>query len=149
LLKEEEYFQGQRDGTSTEYSVTGEIIAQGQYSEGEKNGEWKYKSGEITESGKYITGLRDGIWKSYYSNGKLKFKGNYIQGSPDGEQTTYYENGRTKEVQFYQMGIRQKTWKKYSEEGLAFLVISYRDDIEVSINGVKIKLPEADTKLIK
>jgi len=149
LLKEEEYFQGQRDGTSTEYSLTGEIIAQGQYSEGEKNGEWKFKSGEITESGKYITGLRDGVWKSFYSNGKLKFKGNYIQGSPDGEQTTYYENGRTKEVQYYQMGIRQKTWKKYSEEGLAFLVISYRDDIEVSINGVKIKLPEADTKLIK
>ena len=149
LLREEEYFQGQRDGTSTEYSVTGEVIAQGQYSEGEKNGEWKYKSGEVTESGRYITGLRDGIWKSYYSNGKLKFKGNYIQGSPDGEQIMYFENGRTKEVRYYQMGIRQKTWKKFNEEGVAFLAISYKDDVEVSINGVKIKLPEAETKLIK
>jgi antitoxin component YwqK of YwqJK toxin-antitoxin module len=149
LLKEEEYFQGQRDGSSTEYSISGDIIAQGQYSDGEKNGPWKYKIGDITEEGKYITGLKDGVWKSYYDNGKLKFKGNYIQGNPDGQQMFYYENGKTKEEQYFQVGLRQKTWKKFSEEGLPFLVISYKDDVEVSINGVKIKLPEDDTKLIK
>jgi hypothetical protein len=47
------------------------------------------------------------------------------------------------------MGIRQKTWKKFDEEGAPFLNISYKDDIEVSINGVRIKLPESETKLIK
>jgi len=47
------------------------------------------------------------------------------------------------------MGIRQKTWKKFSEEGTPVLVISYKDDVEISINGVKIKLPEGDTRLIK
>jgi uncharacterized protein len=149
LLKEEEYFQGQRDGASTEYSVTGDIIAQGQYSDGEKNGQWKYKTGDLTEEGKYIMGLKDGVWKSYYNNGKVKFKGNFIQGNPDGQQIYYYENGKTKEEQYFQMGIRQKTWKKFNEEGIPFLVISYKDDIETSINGVRIKLPEADTKLIK
>lgn len=149
LLKEEEYFQGQRDGLSTEYSITGEIIAQGQYSDGEKNGDWKFKSGEITESGKYITGLRDGIWKSYYNNGKLKFKGNFVQGNPEGPQIIYYESGKIKEEQYYQMGIRQKTWKKFDEEGFQYMVISYKDDVEVSINGVRIKLPVSDTKLIK
>jgi antitoxin component YwqK of YwqJK toxin-antitoxin module len=149
ILKEEEYFQGQRDGLSTEYSVTGEILAQGQYSDGEKNGEWKYKSGEYSESGKYITGLRDGAWRAFYENGKLRFKGTYVQGNPDGEQIFYYENGKMKEEQFYEMGIRQKTWKKFNEEGTPFLVISYKDDNEVSINGVRIKLPESGTKLIK
>lgn len=149
ILKEEEYFQGQRDGTSTEYSNTGDILAQGQYSDGERNGEWKTRSGDITEAGKYITGLKDGVWKSFYSNGKLKFKGNFVQGNPDGQQIYYYENGKPKEEQYFQMGIRQKTWKKYSEEGAPLLVISYKDDIEVSINGVKIKLPEGDTRLIK
>jgi antitoxin component YwqK of YwqJK toxin-antitoxin module len=149
LLKEEEYFQGKRDGSSTEYSVTGDIIAQGQYSDGEKNGEWKYKSGDVTEEGKYITGLKDGGWRSSYENGKPKFKGNYVQGNPDGLQTFYYESGRIKEEQYFQMGIRQKTWKKFNEEGIPVLVISYRDDVETSINGVKIKLPESDTRLIK
>lgn len=149
IAKEEEYFQGQRDGLSTEYSTTGEVIAQGQYSDGEKNGEWKYKSGTLTENGKYITGLKDGMWKAFYDNGKLKFKGTFNQGNPDGQQILYYENGKTKEEQYYEMGLRQKTWKKFDEEGLPLLVISYKDDVEVSINGVKIKLPASETKLIK
>jgi len=149
LRKEEEYFQGQRDGRSTEYSESGDIIAQGQYSDGEKNGPWKYKTGDITEEGKYITGLKDGLWKTSYINGKLKFKGNFVQGNPDGQQTFYYENGKIKEEQYFQMSIRQKTWKKFTEDGTTFLVISYKDDVEVSINGVRIKLPESDTKLIK
>ncbi len=149
LLKEEEYFQGQRDGASTEYSATGDIIAQGQYSDGEKNGQWKFKTGDMTEEGKYIIGLKDGVWKSYYGNGKLKSRTNFVQGNPDGQQIFYYENGKVKEEQYFKMGIREKTWKKFNEDGSIILVISYKDDVEVSINGVRIKLPESDTKLIK
>jgi len=149
LLREEEYFQGQRDGTYTEYSATGEIIAQGVYTDGEKNGAWKYNSGDNTEEGKYIVGLRDGLWKSYYPDGKIKFKGNYVQGNPDGQLTYFYENGRPREEQFYRMGIRQKTWKKYDEDGVPVLTITYKDDVEVSINGVRINLPESGVKLIK
>jgi uncharacterized protein len=149
LLREEEYFQGQRDGAYTEYSRNGEIIAQGQYSDGEKNGEWKYRSGNYIEQGKYITGLRDGVWKSFYPDEKLKFKGNFIQGNADGTHVYYYENGKIKEERYYQMGLREKTWKKFDENGVLLLSISYKNDIEVSINGVRIKLPESDVKLIK
>lgn len=149
ILREEEYFQGLRDGMFTEYSQTGDIIAQGQYTDGEKNGSWKYKTGDNLEEGKYIIGLRDGLWKAYYPDGSIRFKGNYVQGNPDGWLTYYYEDGRTKEEQYYQMGIRQKTWKKYNEEGMIFLTIAYKDDVETSINGVKINLPERSVKLIK
>jgi uncharacterized protein len=149
ILREEEYFQGKRDGSFTEYSITGDIITQGQYSDGEKNGEWKYKSGDNTEEGKYILGLKDGLWKTYYPEGKIKSKGSYVQGNPDGSQTYFYIDGRVREEQFYQSGIREKTWKKFDEEGNTLLTIAYKNDIEVSINGVKIKLPETDTKLIK
>jgi antitoxin component YwqK of YwqJK toxin-antitoxin module len=149
MLREEEYFQGVRDGLSTEYSSAGEIIAQGSYSDGEKNGEWKFKSGNSTEEGKYIIGLKDGIWKSYYPDGTLKFKGNFVQGNPDGKQTLYFENGNIKEEQYYQAGIREKSWKKFNEAGIPYLVIAYKNDAEFSINGVRIKLPESDTKLIK
>lgn len=149
LLREEEYFQGQRDGPFTEFSQGNDIITQGQYADGEKNGEWKYKSENNSEEGKYILGLRDGIWKSYYADGKLRYKGNYIQGMPDGLHVNYYENGRIKEEQFYRMGIRQRTWKKYNEDGVPVLTVTYRDDVEISINGVKINLPETDVKLIK
>jgi antitoxin component YwqK of YwqJK toxin-antitoxin module len=149
ILREEEYFQGVRDGLCTEYSLAGDIISQGQYSDGERNGDWKIHTGDNTEEGKYIIGLKDGQWKSYYSDGTLKFKGNYNQGNPDGQHLYFYESGRLKEEQNYKMGLRQKTWKKFDEEGVPYLTITYKDDIEISINGVKINLPESDTKLIK
>jgi antitoxin component YwqK of YwqJK toxin-antitoxin module len=149
ILREEEYFQGRRDGTYSEYSETGEIISQGQYTDGEKNGEWQYKFGDYTEDGKYITGLKDGIWKGYYPDGKIKFRGSFVQGNPDGEHKFYYENGKVKEEQHFKMGIRQKTWKKFDEEGNNLLAIVYKDDVETAINGVRIKLPESDTRLIK
>lgn len=149
VLREEEYFQGEREGEMIEYSITGDIIAQGQYIAGEKNGTWKYKTGDFIEEGNYITGLKDGLWKSYYSNGKLKYKGFYVQGNPEGQQSYYYEDGRIKEEQNFENGIREKTWKKYDEEGTIILAIAYKNDVEVSINGVRIKLPDSDTKLIK
>jgi len=149
VLREEEYFQGKRDGAFTEYSVTGDILAKGQYLDGEKNGEWKYKTTDYTEEGKYIVGLKDGVWKSYYLKGKVKFKGSFIQGNPDGQQNYYYESGRIKVEQYFQMGVREKTWKKFDEEGVIILAIAYKDDVEVSINGVRIKLPEGNAKLIK
>jgi antitoxin component YwqK of YwqJK toxin-antitoxin module len=149
LLREEEYFQGQRDGSFIEYSPVGEIIATGTYSDGEKNAEWKYRSGDNNEEGKYIIGLRDGTWRSYYPGEKLRFRGNYIQGNPDGQHLYFYENGRMKEEQHYRTGLRVKTWKKYDEEGNLILTITYRDDAEISINGVKIDLPDSDIRLIK
>ena len=149
ILREEEYFQGRRDGAYSEYSETGEIISQGQYTDGEKNGEWQYKFGDYNEEGKYITGLKDGIWKGYYADGKIKFRGSFVQGNPEGEHKFYYENGKVKEEQNFKMGIRQKTWKKFDEEGNILLAIVYKDDVETAINGVRIKLPESDTRLIK
>jgi antitoxin component YwqK of YwqJK toxin-antitoxin module len=132
-----------------EYSITGDIIAEGQYSDDEKNGEWKFRSGENTEEGKYIIGLRDGQWKTYYSDGTLRFRGSYVQGNPDGQHLYYYENGKLKEEQYYRMGLRQRTWKKFNEEGVPVLTVIYKDDVEISINGVRINLPESDTRLIK
>lgn len=149
ILREEEYFQGERDGAYTEYSLNGDIVGQGQFSDGERNGDWRFKSGDNTEEGKYIIGLKDGQWKSWFNDGSLRFKGNYVQGNPDGQHLFYYENGKIKEEQFYRNGIRQKTWKKFDEEGMPVITITYRDDVETSINGIKINLPESDTKLIK
>ncbi|MCJ7820100.1 MAG: hypothetical protein MUP53_02760, partial [Bacteroidales bacterium] len=60
-----------------------------------------------------------------------------------------YENGRIKEDRYFQNGLRTKSWKKYNEDGEVVLTITYKDDVETSINGVNIKLPESDVRLIK
>ena len=148
LLREEDYYQGKRDGSYTEDTRTGEIIAEGSYADGERNGLWKVNAGDNTEEGEYILGLRNGEWKSYYPGGKLRFKGNYRQGNPEGHHTLYFENGRTKEDRYYRNGFRTKTWKKYNELGEIILTITYRDDIETSINGVPTGL-QSSIKRIK
>jgi hypothetical protein len=54
-----------------------------------------------------------------------------------------------KEEQYYDLGIREKNWKKYDEQGNLVMTITYRDNVEQRINGVRIKLPESDVTLIR
>jgi antitoxin component YwqK of YwqJK toxin-antitoxin module len=148
ILREEEYFIGNEEGLSVEYSEAGDIIAKGEYINGEKEGKWYYNAGDQIEEGSYVTGLREGIWKYYYSDGTLKYSGNYIQGMPDGRHKYYYPDKSLKEEQYYKMGSKEKTWKKYDTEGNVILTISYKNDLEKSINGVKVTLKE-DIKRIE
>jgi uncharacterized protein len=149
LLREEEYYQGKRDGNYTEYTKDGTIIATGVYTDGERNGEWSYMNGDNTEKGSYIVGLKDGTWKAFYPDGKLRFKGNYFQGNADGHHSFFYENGKIMEDRYYKNGMKTKTWKKFNETGDVVLTITYRDDIEISVNGVRVNLPETTVKTIK
>jgi antitoxin component YwqK of YwqJK toxin-antitoxin module len=149
LLREEEYYQGKRDGSYTEYSPYGDVIVSGSYADGERNGEWKYSSGDYSEQGKYILGLMDGLWQSFYPDGRQRFKGNYIQGNPNGNHIYYHPNGKIMEERYYDMGIRERNWKKYNEDGLLAITITYRRDVETAINGIKIRAAEGDVKIIK
>ena len=83
------------------------------------------------------------------SLGTLKYEGNYLQGNPDKRHKYYYPSGVLQEEQYYQMGIREKSWKKYDPEGNLVMTISYKQNVEQRINGVRIKLPESDIKLIR
>jgi uncharacterized protein len=149
IKREEEYYNGKEEGTYTEYDTTGELIASGTYFDGQKEGEWFYKVGDYAEKGKFIGDLKDGKWQAFYSNGKLKYEGNYIQGNPDGEHVFYYNNGKVKEINYYVMGISVKSWKKFDENGILLITITYKDNKEYRINGEKIGFTDNDVKLIQ
>jgi len=78
------------------------------------------------------------MWKTYYNDGQLYHAGNFVQGVPDGRHVFYYPDGTLKEEQYYVMGRRDKNWKKYYENGALFLTITYRNDEEIRINGIRI-----------
>jgi antitoxin component YwqK of YwqJK toxin-antitoxin module len=61
----------------------------------------------------------------------------------------WYDSGRLREDRYYRNGLRTRTWKKYSEEGEVILSVTYRDDVETSINGVAVNLPESGVRRIK
>jgi len=147
--REESYFNGREDGEFVEYDRSGNILTKGDYISGEKDGEWIYQVGDHQEKGSYVIGLREGDWIYYYNDGKLKYEGRYSQGNPDKRHKYYYQTGALKEEQYYEMGIREKNWKKYDEEGNLVMTITYRNNVEQRINGIKIRLPESDVTLIR
>jgi antitoxin component YwqK of YwqJK toxin-antitoxin module len=149
IWRKEFYFNGNEDGYLVEYDREGNIITEGNYINGEKDGEWFYTMGDHTEKGKYIIGLKEGKWEHFYQDGSTKFIGNYLQGQPDGRQVYFYPDGSIEEEQYYERGIREKTWRKYDREGNVFIAISYKANNEVRINGIRVRLPESDTKVIQ
>ncbi|MCK5820823.1 MAG: hypothetical protein KAH17_03010 [Bacteroidales bacterium] len=142
LRREENYYRSLEDGASVEFDKNGNIIAKGDYIEGLKEGIWYYHVGDHTEKGAFIAGEKDGIWEHFYMNGIKKFSGAYLQGYANGKHKYFYENGKIKEEQYFEMGRKEKTWKKIDETGNISITTSYSNDRIVKINGVKINLEE-------
>ena len=147
--REESYFNGREDGEFIEYDPAGNILTRGLYLSGERDGEWIYQVGDHQEKGSYVIGLREGTWRYYYNDGNLKYEGDYSQGNPDKRHKYYYPSGVLKEEQYYELGIREKNWKKYDEEGNLVMTITYRNNTEQRINGIRVRLPESDITLIR
>lgn len=137
--REEHFYNGQEDGEMVEYSESGAIICKGDFIEGLKEGQWMYKVGDHTEKGSYKYGLKDGFWKHYYNDLVLEFEGNYIQGNPDGKHKYYFDNGKLREERIYVMGKKEKTWRKFDAGGNLIMILNYKNDKEIKIDGVRIE----------
>jgi len=139
VFREETYVRNRLQGLSIQYSDSATIVAKGEYVNGEREGFWIENVGHAREEGNYIMGLKNGMWKTYYIDGQPYHSGSFVQGVPDGRHIFYYPDGKTiKEEQYYVMGRRDKNWKKYYENGSLFLTITYKNDVETRINGIRI-----------
>lgn len=146
LLREETYVDGYRNGTMTEYDEKGNVITKGEYVDGLKEGPWFFQMQDYREEGSYKADLRDGIWKHIYtSNGRKRFEGAYVNGVPDGDHVYYYENGKIWQSGKYIYGRKEGDWKYFDEFGILILTITFKDDVEIKFDGVKVKF-ESDKK---
>lgn len=142
ILRSEEFRRGVEDGDLAEYNIDGKVITQGEYIEGEKEGEWFYELNDHREEGKYRYGLRNGEWKHYYPNGKMAFIGSYIEGEPEGKHKYFYENGVLEKEENYSYGEKDGKWKWYDKDGMETLTIVYKDGLERKIDGKRVKFNE-------
>ncbi len=142
LRREESFRRGKEDGMVTEYDVEGNIITQGNYVSGFRDGEWFYHVGDHTETGFYRDGERTGEWIYEFPEGKLNFKGSYVSGLAVGRHKWYHPNGQLRMEGKYSSGVRVGTWRTYDEEGLEYLNIKYKNGVEVKINGKKVTVGE-------
>lgn len=138
-LRREEFFRrGKEDGTVTEYDREGNIIVQGDYISGFRDGPWFLNVGDHIERGKYTDGERTGEWIYEYTDGTVKFEGDYVAGLAVGKHRYYHPNGRVKLEGKYKSGLRVGTWRKYDEEGVQLLNLKYKAGREVRINGKRV-----------
>ncbi len=142
LLRKEQFYNGLRDGMLTEYDREGNIITQGDYLEGMKEGNWIYQVGDSKEEGEYGEDLRNGLWNSYYADGNLRFEGKFIDGNPNGEHSWYWNSGKLKQQGKYIMGRKNGDWKKFDENGIPIIIISYTGGKETKYDGISIESDE-------
>ena len=68
------------NGKVKEYNDDGELILEGEYLNGERNGKGKeYRYGKLRFEGEYLNGKRNGKGKEYFNN-KLICEGEYLNG---------------------------------------------------------------------
>lgn len=140
LWREENYLNGKRDGELKDYDEEGRIILQGSYVEGRKEGRWIYESPDYKEIGNYVNDEPDSMWVSYTMPSKFKrFEGRFQAGEPVGQHQGFHPNGARMYVGNYVSGMKDGDWKYYDENDYNFLVVTYKNDIEIKWQGEKIR----------
>ncbi len=139
LRRGEEYYRGLAEGPSVEYNENSEMVAQGTYLDGFRDGLWNYKVGDHTEIGNYVEGERQGLWNHYYADtDQLQFQGYFIDGLADGKHSFYWPNGRVRLEGKYIMGARTGDWIYYNELGEIQLYITYENGREIKYDGLPV-----------
>jgi len=134
------YENGLEDGRFREFADDGEtLIADGNYIEGERDGNWFINTGSERTEGRYKNGERHGKWRTFSvkEKNKLSFEGSYVDGLPNGKHVYYQENGKILEEGVYTMGKYNGVWKKYDEKGQIYVTITYKNDDEIKYDYVR------------
>jgi antitoxin component YwqK of YwqJK toxin-antitoxin module len=150
LLREENYLNGKREGTMTEWSdavkdslgniIEPQIITKGEYIDGMKEGRWFFQIKDYREEGMYKNDQKDGLWESYYTdNNQLRFRGKFVEGLPDGKHTYYYHDGKLKEEGNFTMGVKDGKWEYFNPDGTLLLTITFKKDRELKFDNTKVK----------
>lgn len=86
---------------------------------GKYQGSWKmyYPTGEIKAEGEYLEGNKDGKWKYYYLTGEIEQKGNYKNNLASGEWIWYFKSGEVKRQEYYRKGREDGKSIEFSEDG--------------------------------
>ncbi len=146
LRRNDYYRRGKEDGHSLEQDEDGNIISEGEYVNGYREGQWFYHVGDHTEKGAYLDGERQGEWIYEYPGGQLNFKGEYIAGLETGKHKWYHPNGQLKKEGKYSSGLRVGNWATYSEDGAKTLEVKYKNGKEIKINGSKVIVADGTDK---
>lgn len=130
LRLREHYKDGLLDGSYQEYA-DGELIVEGEYVEGKREGEWKLSLGYApyqTSRGRYNNGVRVGEWRAYSPEGYLRRIESFdSEGYLDGIVVDFSNQGALYNISEYKRDrLHGKSWS-YTQSGQPFSISVYDD----------------------
>lgn len=131
LKKEGQYINGNKEGEWKTYDKDGDIILKESYKNGQLHGEFerRIKSHSIRIFGQYINGKREGKWCKTDNWSTIKL--NYKDGVKDGEYKEFDYNEKLCLEGTYSNGKKDGLWKNY--ETSEFLL--YKNDMLIDKNS--------------
>ncbi len=93
-------------GIFTKWYDNGQIMIQGTYRHGKKDGVWRecLRNGVPKTEGTYKEGVKEGLWVIFYPGGKKHFEGMYHNDQRDGEWIEYGGDGSVFARTVYEKG---------------------------------------------
>ena len=137
LLREGKYKAGRRDGKWTQYNRDGTMSAIYHYADGEVHGEQTdfYKNGKKKIVSTYVNGVRDGYVQEFYYNGQVSREGWLVDGEQQQQWVDYFEDGSISNDYFYLNNHAVDSAYIYSVEGDVVSRNFYKDDKLVAENN--------------
>lgn len=143
ILREETFRNGKENGWLIEYSDTGKVITRGEFIDGKEEGDWLYEIGDHLEQGVYEAGMKQGKWEHFYlSNGEKRFEGEYFDDFEQEKHIWYFDSGKKMLEGKFISGVKEGEWRRYNIDGTVMVTIEYQSDLEIKVDGIKIKLAE-------
>ncbi len=101
-----------------DYDEYGQIVSEGSYQNGFKEGSWNYYSGGVrTQTSNYSKGVKEGIETEFFSNGKTKSEFFYRNGELNGFFRTYHISGTPRAEGYFNQGTRVGAWDFFYSNG--------------------------------
>lgn len=78
------------------------------------------KNGNLISEGNYIEGKKNGLWKYYQEDwdGKLELEERYLNGNREGLSITYHQNGKISDEMFFKNDCGNGTCNRFNEKGI-------------------------------
>jgi uncharacterized protein len=128
-----EYTIGKERTEVREYYEDGTLAAEGDYVNGQRDGQWTIYS----EAGgwkyahvNYTEDEFDGRLKYYHPNGNISFETTYQNGVEHGYRKSFYVNGKIESEGWIQYDMRQGDWYEYNVRGIMTSHRYYLNDEE-------------------
>ena len=120
VMAEGNYIEKQKDGNWKYFSeYDGALLSEENYKNKLKEGWWRkyYPNKQLAEELKYVNDKGEGVWVQYYTDGAIKLKGNYVDGMKEGAFVMYHANGKVEANGNYSQSLKDGSWSFYAEDG--------------------------------